>query len=123
MPHKKYYGYKPKYEYYSVTLYQVDGEVGESIVFDFDDGKCVLTHLYWGCKLDYEYSRDGEVEHSCIWDKENTKKLMFRTNTRNGSDLVRAIYDRFHLKERDAAKCIMEWCDTKEIKYDCQVWY
>ena len=123
MPHKKYYGYKPKYEYYSVTLYQVDGEAGESIVFDFDDGKCVLTHLYWGSKLDYEYSRDGEVEHSCIWDKENTKKLMLRTGTHNGKDLVKAMYERFGDKGSSADFYIRQFCDEKGIKYNVQVWY
>ena len=35
MAHKKYYGYKPKFEYYQVVLYEKEGKVGEKILENF----------------------------------------------------------------------------------------
>ena len=123
MGHKKYYGYKPTYERYSVALYEKEGTVGEFIVFVYEDGKCRMDHCFWGSELDYERNRDGEVEHTYSWDEENTQKLMLRTGTKNGKALVKAMYDRFHTHESGADCQIRKWCDSKEINYQINVWY
>lgn len=96
MAHKKYYGYKPKHEHYSVVLHEEEGEVGDLLDFVYEDGHCGMNHYFWGSEIDYEYNRHGEVEHNYIWDEANTKLLMLRTGTINGKALVNAIYERFH---------------------------
>lgn len=123
MAHKKYYGYKPKHEHFSVVLYETGEKVGELLDFVYEDGRCGMNHYYWGSEIDYEYNHHGEVEHNCIWDKENTKKLMLRTGTKNGKDLVNAIYKRFHSYNGGADLCIRQWCEEKEIKFDFYVHY
>lgn len=123
MAHKKYYGYKPKHEHFSVVLYEKGEEVGELLDFVYEDGRCGMNHYYWGSEIDYEYNRHGEVEHNCIWDKESTKKLMLRTGTKNGKDLVNAIYERFHSYNGGADLHIRQWCEEKEIKFDLCVHY
>lgn len=123
MGHKKYYGYKPKHEHYEVTLYEKEGKVGELLDFVYEDGRCGMNHYYWGSEIDYEYNRRGEVEHNYIWDEENTKKLMLRTGTKNGKDLVKAMYERFGIKGSSADFYIRKFCEEKDIKYDFQVWY
>ena len=100
MAHKKYYGYKPKHEHYSVILHETGTKVGDILDFVYEDGRCGMNHYYWGSEIDYEYSRRGEVEHNYIWDKKNTKKLMLRTGTKNGKALVEAIYERFSKLQR-----------------------
>ena len=123
MGHKKYYGYKPPHEHYEVEFHKDMGKVGQSLDFVYDNGRCGMNHYYWGSEMDYERSRDGEVESHYIWDEENTKKLMLRTGTHNGKDLVKAIYERFKDKGTSADLCIREFCEKKGIKYDMQVWY
>ena len=117
MSRKRYYGYKPPYEYYDVVLYEKKGNVGEKIFFVYDNGTSALHHLYYGSEMEYEYNRDDEVEHIDTFNEENTKLLMLRTGTHNGRDLANAIYQRFHQKESDAVSAIRTWCDQKNIKY------
>ena len=123
MGHKKYYGYKPKHEHYSVVLYENKGKVGELLDFVYEDGRCGMNHYYWGSEIDYEYNCHGEVEHNHIWDKTNTKILMLRIGTKNGKELVNAIYERFHERQGSADSYIRKWCEAKEIKYDFQAWF
>ena len=123
MPHKKHYGHKPKHEHYEVVLHEEKGKIGDFLDFVFEDGRCGMNHYYWGSKTDYEYNRHGEVEHNYIWDEENTRKLMLRTGTKNGKDLVAAIYERFHKHEGNADFYIIEWCEKKGIQYDIRVWF
>ena len=125
MGHKKYYGYKPKpktIEHYEVALYNKEGKVGETIDFVYEEGRCGMNHYFWGSELDYEYNRRGEVEQNYIWDEENTKKLMQETGTKNGKDLVAAIYERFHEQKSSADFYIRKWCEEKGIEYDFLVW-
>lgn len=63
------------------------------------------------------------MEHNHIWDKENTKKLMLRTGTKNGKDLVEAMYERFHEHKGSADFYIRQWCEKKGIKCDFRAWY
>lgn len=118
MAHKKYYGYKPKHEHYSVILHEIGTKVGDIIDFVYDDGRCGMNHYYWGSEIDYEYNRHGEVEHNYIWNEENTKKLMLRTGTKNGKTLVEAIYERFSKYKGSADFYIRQWCENKGIEYD-----
>lgn len=122
MGHKKYYGYKPKHEHYEVVLHEVEGKVGNLLDFVYDDGRCGMNHYYWGSEMEYEYNRHGTVEHNYVWDEENTKKLMLRTGTKNGKNLVAAIYERFHAHKGTADFYIKKWCEEKGIKYDFQMW-
>jgi len=117
MAHKKYYGFKPKYEHYEVVLYEVKGKVGELLDFVYENGRCGMNHYYWGSEIDYEYNCRGEVEHNYIWDEENTKKLMLRTGTKNGRELVNDIFNRFHGERGNADSKIIQWCESKMIKY------
>lgn len=123
MGHKKYYGYKPKHEHYEVTIYEKKGKVGEHLDFVYEDGECGMNHYFWGSEIDYEYNRHGEVEHNHIWDKENTKKLMLRTGTKNGKALVEAMYERFHEHKGSADFYIRQWCEQKGIGYDFRAWF
>jgi hypothetical protein len=109
MGHKKYYGYKPKHEHYEVVLHEVEGKVGNLLDFVYDDGQCGMNHYYWGSEMDYEYNRHGRVEHNYIWNEENTKKLMLCTGTKNGKNLVAAIYERFHTHKGSADFYIRKW--------------
>ena len=90
MERKKYDGYKPKHEHYSMILYKIGMKVGYILDFVYEDGRCGMNHYYWGSEMDFEYNRHGEVEHNYIWDEENTKKLMLWTGTKNGKTLVEA---------------------------------
>ena len=123
MGHNKYYGYKPKHEHYSVVLYEAKGKVGELLDFVYEDGRCGMNHYFWGSEIDYEYNRHVEVEHNHIWNEANTKLLMLRTGTKNGKDLVNAIYNRFHFHKGSADSFIRRWCDAKNITYDFQAWF
>lgn len=123
MVHKKYYGYKPKFEHYSVVLFEEKGKVGQFLDFVYENGRCGMNHYYWGSDMEYEYNRNGEVEHNYIWNEENTKKLMLRTGTKNGKDLVNAIYERFHNEGPLACHAIKDWCEKKDIKYAFQAWF
>ena len=123
MARNKNYGYKPKPEYYKAVLYERKGEVGQLLIFVYENGQCRMSNYHWGSEMDYEYSRDGEVEHNHIWDEENTQNLMLRTGTKNGKDLVKAIYERFHQHNSSADIYITQWCDKKGIKYYSQIWY
>ena len=82
-----------------------------------------MNHYFWGSEIDYENNRHGEVEHNHIGDKENTKKLMLRTGTKNGKALVEAMYKRFHEHKGSADFYIRQWCEQKGIKYDFRVWF
>lgn len=123
MSHKKYYGYKPKHEYYSVVLHERKSKVGDLLNFVFEDGCCGMNHYYWGSEIDYEYNRHGEVEHNCIWDEANTKLLMLRTGTKNGKALVNAMYGRFHEYQGSADFHIRQWCEKKGIKCEFRAWF
>ncbi len=123
MGHKKYYGYKPKHEHYSVVLYEEKGEVGELLDFVYEDGRCGMNHYFWGSKVDYEYNRHGEVEHNYMWDAENTKLLMLRSGSKDGKSLVNAIFERFHQHRSSADFYIRQWCEKKGIKYDFRAWF
>ena len=123
MAHKKYYGYKPKNEHYSVKLHETGTEIGDMLYFAYDNGRCSMSHCFWGSDMDYEYNRNGEVEHDTIWNEENTKKLMLRTGTRNGKALVEAIYERFSKYEGFADSQIRKWCEEKGIEYDFRAWF
>ena len=120
---RKYYGYKPKYEHYTVVLYENNKKVGEEIFFVYDNGKCSVHHLYWGSKMEYEYNRDGFVEHIDYFDAENTKLLMLRTGAKSGRDLVEEMYKRFHKEKSNAVSKIREWCDLKGIKHHFDAWF
>ena len=122
MAHKKYYGYKPKHEHYSVVLHEEEGKVRDLLDFVYEDGHCGMNHYYWGSEIDYEYNRHGEVEHNYIWDEANTKLLMLRTGTKNGKALVNAIYERFHEHQGSADFYIRQWCEKKGIKYEFRAW-
>ena len=123
MGRKKYYGYKPKFEHYSETLYIERGNVGEQITFCYENGSSQLSHYFWGSSMDYDYNSDGEVEQNYYFDEENTKRLMLRTGTKNGKDLVSAIYERFQAAKSYSDKEMRKWCDTKGIEYHTRVWY
>lgn len=110
-------------EHYEVVLYEKEGDEGEAISFVYEDGKCGMNHYYWGGEEDYERNRDGVVEANYIWDEENTQKLMLRTGTHNGKDLLKAMYERFVEKESSADLYVLGFCDKHGIKYDKQVWY
>ena len=73
--------------------------------------------------MEYERNKRGEVEANYVWDEENTKKLMLRTGTHNGKDLVKAMYERFGDKDSSADSYIRKFCEEKGIKYTMQVWY
>ena len=117
MSNNKYNDYNPKHEHYETVLYKKEGQIGELLCFVYENGRCVMNHDYWGSELDYEYNRHGEVEHNYIWDEENTEKMMLRTGSRNGKELVEAIRDRFHIHGALADVKIREWCEEKDIRY------
>lgn len=123
MGRKKYYGYKPKHEYYSVVLYEETGKVGELLDFIYEDGCCGMNHYFWGSEIDYEYNRNGEVEHNYMWDEENTKLLMLRTGTKDGKSLVKAFFERFHQYRSSADSHVRDWCEKKGIKYEFRAWF
>ena len=120
---RKYYRYKPQYEHYSVVLYENDDKVGNEIFFVYDNGRSSIHHIYWGSEMEYDYNRDGVVEHVDYFNAENTKLLMLRTGTKNGKALVEEMYKRFHAAGYNAVTKIREWCDSKGIEYDFQAWY
>lgn len=113
---------KKRPELYSVVLYEVKGAVGEQLEFVYENGRCGMNHYFWGSELDFERSRSGEVEHNYIWDEEETRKLFARTGSKNGKELVQAIYDRFHTAKSFADKRFIDWCEEKGIQYDLRVW-
>lgn len=123
MAHKNYYGYIKPHEHYEVTFWEDKGQEGIALYFVYKDGRCGMNKYCWGSDIDYEYNRRGEVEANYIWDKENTRKLMLRTGTHNGKDMVRAIYEKFQQHKDSANTYICNWCDEKGIKYQKQVWY
>lgn len=123
MAHEKYYGYKPKHEYYEVTFCEDKGKEGVALYFIYKDGECSMNKFYWGSEMDYERNRRGEVEANYYWDKENTKKMMLRTGTHNGKDMIKALYERYKQYKDSANTRICDWCDEKEIKYQKQVWW
>lgn len=119
----KYYGYKKPHVHYEVTFWADKSKEGIALYFIYDDGRCGMNKYYWGSDIDNEYNRRGEVEANYMWDEENTRKLMLRTGTHNGKDLVEAIYERFKQYKDSANTHICNWCDEKDIKYQKQVWY
>lgn len=124
MSHKKYYGYKKPKEHYSVRLHD-DGVKSEGTMLSiaYDNGKFSMVKVNWGTEEDYERSRDGEVEMNWWFDEENTKKLMLRTGTHNGKDMIKAMYERFKDKADIADFFIILFCDEKEIEYTYNVYY
>lgn len=124
MSHKKYYGYKKQEEHYSVRLNDDVGKsIGTMLAIAYDNGKFSMVKVNWGTEVDYERSRDGEVEMNWYFDEENTKKLMLRTGTHNGKDMLKALYERFKEKADMADFYIIKFCDEKEIKYTYYVFY
>lgn len=124
MGHKKYYSYKKPEEYYSERFYDDTGrKVGIVFSIAFHNGKFSMVLLDWGGKAEYERSRDGEVEQNWYFDEENTKKLMLRTGTKNGRDLIAELKRRFGEHKDSAYHYIEKFCEAKEIKYDYYVHY
>ena len=99
MGRKKYYGFKKPMEYYRVTFQDDSLDKGASmgtlLVAGFLNGKFYMVKTNWGAEDDYARSREGEVEMNWHFDEENTKKMMLRTGTHNGWDLLQAIYNRY----------------------------
>lgn len=124
MSHKKYYGYKKPEEHYSIILNDDVGKpIGTMLSIAYDNGKFSIVKVNWGAEEDYERSRVGEVEMNWYFDEENTKKLMLRTGTHNGKDMLRALHERFKEKADMADFYITKFCDEKEIKYIYNVFY
>lgn len=124
MSHKKYYGYKKPEEHYSITLNDdIDKSIGTMLSIAYDNGKFSIVKVNWGAEEDYERSRDGKVEMNWCFDEENTKKLMLRTGTHNGKDMLRALYERFKEKADMADFYITKFCDEKKIEYTYNVFY
>ena len=123
MGRKKYYGYKKPDEHYEVTFWADKGKQGTALYFIYDNGVCTMNKYYWGTETDYEYNKYGEVEANYFWNEKNTKKLMLRTGTHNGKDMVKAIYERFKQFKDCADTHICYWCDEKGIIYQKQVWW
>lgn len=124
MSHKKYYGYKKPEEHYSVKLNDDRGKsIGTMLSIAYDNGKFSMVKVNWGTEEDYERSRDGEVEMNWWFDEENTKKLMLRTGTHNGKDMIKAMYERFKDKADIADFFIILFCDEKKIEYTYNVYY
>ena len=122
MSKRRYYGCKPKTEFHYTVLHENKGVVGSEIHFTYLNGRCSLTQIFYGSEMEYERSRDGEVELIDSFDEENTKLLMLRTGTKNGRELVEAMYERFHKEGAMAVHKIREWCDKKGIKHSFQSW-
>ena len=95
MGHMKYYGYKKPDDHYEITFCADKGKEGIALYFIYNNGVCVMSKYYWGNEMDYERNRRGEVEANYYWNEENTQKLLLRTGTHNGKDMVKAIYERF----------------------------
>jgi hypothetical protein len=89
----------------------------------YQDEKFYMVKVNWGAEEDWERSRDGEVEMTCSFDEENTKKIMLRTGTHNAKDMMKAMHERFGKYEAFADLYIEKWCQEKEIKYDYYVHY
>ena len=128
MTRKKYECRKPN-DYCSETIYEEtsdlegDKTMGTHITVIYWDECCQVVKVNWGADIDYEYSRDGEVEMTLIFDEENTKKLMLRTGTHNGADMVSAMAERFKKHGSSALEKIEEFCKMKEIQYSNYVHY
>ena len=122
MGHMKYYGYKKPDEHYEITFCADKGKEGIALYFIYNNGVCVMSKYYWGNEMDYERNRRGEVGANYYWNEENTQKLMLRTGTHNGKDMVKAIYERFYKFKDSANRHICDWCDEKGIQYKTQVW-
>lgn len=127
MGRKKYYGFKKPMEYYSVTFqddsWDKRASMGTLLVAGFLNGKFYMVKTNWGAEDDYARSREGEVEMNWHFDEENTKKMMLRTGTHNGWDLLQTIYNRYKQHRGDADEYITRWCDEKDIEYSYAVFY
>lgn len=124
MGHKKYYGYKPKDEHYESVFYD-SGDVTKGCRLDFayDNGRCGMNYYSWGGTSGDWSDRHGRSEKNYIWDEENTKKLMLRTGTKNGKELVNAIYERFKSRGASADFYVTQFCKEKGIMYDTRTYY
>ena len=126
---RKKYEYRKPNDYCSETIYEEtrdlegDKTMGTLIKVVYWDECCQVVKVNWGTDIDYEYSRDGEVEMTLVFDEENTKKMMLRTGTHNGWDLLQAIYNRYKQHRGDADEYITRWCDEKDIEYNYAVFY
>lgn len=126
---RKNYGYKKPFDYFSEIIYEKEtktgknGSMGTTISVTFFDDSCRVLKVNWGADIDYEYSRDGEVEIAMGFNKENTQKLMLRTGTHNAADMVAALAQRFKKHGASAFEKIQEFCDEKEIQYSYNVHY
>lgn len=111
-------------ECYSVTFHD-DGDkgIGTMLVIEFCDGKFSMEKVNWGTEEDVERSRDGEVEMTWIFDDENTQKLMLRTGTHNGKELIEEMNNRFRKHKNHADEYIERFCEEKEITYRRNVHY
>ena len=124
MGSKKQKDNKPPHEYYEVDFHNDTGKkIGEALDFSYEDGRCCMSHYYWGSEMEYECNRFGRVESHCYWDEENTKKMMLKTGTENGKDLVKAIYKLFRSHKNRADAALREWCENEGIEYDYNVYY
>lgn len=126
MGHKKYYGYKPKEEHYETILYERNDPYqmkGCRLDFVYHNGRCGMNYYSWGDTPGDFCDRHGRSEKNYIWNEENTKKLMLRTGTHNGKDLVAAINDRFKKEGISADYYITQFCEEKGIEYVTRAWY
>lgn len=124
MSHKKYYGYKKPEEYYSTRLCdESDRKIGSMFAIEYHNGEFSMVLVDWGGEAQYERSRDGEVEQNWCFDEENTKKLMLRTGTNNGKDLIAEMVRRFSKHKAFAYFHIEHFCKEKEIKYQYYAHY
>lgn len=60
---------------------------------------------------------------SWYFDEENTKKLMLRTGTKNGRDLIAEMKRRFGEHKDFAYHYIEKFCEAKDIKFHYYVHY
>lgn len=120
---QNYYGYKKPEEHHSIRLYDEEKTMGTMLSIAYVNGKFSIVKVNWGTEEDKEHSRDGEVEMNWWFDEENTNKLMLRTGTHNGGDMIQAMYELFKEKVDMADFYITGFCDEKKIKYTYNAFY
>ena len=115
-------------EYYSVK-FRDDAEknpnipVGTMIVIVYSNHKFYMVKVCWERADASDRLSEQEVEMSWYFDEENTKKLMLHSGTKNATDSMQAMFNRFKKHSHSADSYITRWCDEKGIKYDYFVHY
>lgn len=110
---------------YSVILWKddYDAECGSLITVEFKESKLCMIRVDWGASDYYGLPSNSDVESYLFFDKENTDKLMLRTGTHNGIELLKAVYSRFHRYKDDAESKFTDFCDAKGIEYFHDVYF